>query len=312
MIAHVKRYTIDDFIKIMVKKFTYTLPEHVNEKIKSLIKNIDETMKQNKINPINITRRNRLSDEHWNNIRNFKETHINKSEGIYKTFDNIRNILNKITEESYENNKTQIFNYIDSIEDCEDIKNIESKEEIYNKLEKIIFDIISNNSFYSYIYAILYRDLLEKYKFLKVNFDKNLKKFENIFNKQIELNFDNDYEKLCSINKMNDSRIALCEFYINLMKIDILDKSVINNMIVKLQNNIIEYIKQENNITQIEEITEILYLLVVNSNDEISSMENYSNIIDNIIKITQIKKKEVSSISNKIIFKHMDILDEIN
>ena len=62
-------------------------------------------------------KRRQYNDDNWNNIRAFKTTVIkevnNKTEEIIT---NIRNILNKLTQETFENNKEQLLNILNDNE----------------------------------------------------------------------------------------------------------------------------------------------------------------------------------------------------
>ena len=62
----------------------------------------------------------------------------------------------------------------------------------------------------------------------------------------------------------------------------------------------------------IDELSEVLFILIVNSNNIIEKSNEWNNIIDNVKLIANLKVTDKLSLTNKSIFKHMDILDELN
>jgi hypothetical protein len=84
--------------------------------------------------------------------------HIGSSTVVMAKFDNqidnIRLHLNKITDKNYEDISNKIFDSINNL-----IQNNISSEDM-SKLSTIVFEIATNNRFYSKIYADLYSELL--------------------------------------------------------------------------------------------------------------------------------------------------------
>ncbi len=99
--------------------------------------------------------KNRITNEDWEEMRNFKKTEIIKSETqLEKVIDDIRLALNKITESNFISIKEEII---------ELLKTALSAEHSENDLLKIgesIFEIGSMNKFWTELYAKLYKDLL--------------------------------------------------------------------------------------------------------------------------------------------------------
>ena len=81
----------------------------------------------------------------------------------------------------------------------------------------------------------------------------------------------------------------------------------------KLQNDILKEIKLENNKNKTEMLNEFLFFFISKSYDLLKKPENYEKyllIYKNIETIKIMKNKDFPSISNKIIFKHMDLYDK--
>ena len=99
-----------------------------------------------------------INDEDWVAIRNFQATEKIKKEGVEKLIDTIRCELNKISDKHYEKQKNKI------LELMSELSKGEYSDEDKNKVVALIFEIASNNKFYSKLYAQLYKDLTTEEK----------------------------------------------------------------------------------------------------------------------------------------------------
>ena len=97
----------------------------------------------------------------------------------------------------------------------------------------------------------------------------------------------------------------MSKFFVNLMKKQVLSNELMSNFIISLLKNMFKNIKEEGKIKICEEICENLYILL---NKNLSYFEN-QEIIETLNTIVKIPKKSIPSLSNKIIFKIMDILE---
>ena len=79
-----------------------------------------------------------------------------------------------------------------------------------------IFEIASNNRFYSKLYADLYGQLIHKYEFMNTIVEENFNKFLELFKNIEYVDSTKDYTKFCKINKDNEMRKALGAFFVNL------------------------------------------------------------------------------------------------
>uniref|UniRef100_A0A6C0AZR1 MIF4G domain-containing protein n=1 Tax=viral metagenome TaxID=1070528 RepID=A0A6C0AZR1_9ZZZZ len=311
------RYTIDDFNKVLEEGLINDLPDETIKIINILANQVGspEYIKtpqfKNKIQQqSNIRRRKKnldFNDESWDTIRTFKTTEFEKKEGIDKKIQLIRKYFNMITYNTYSKLKDTILTEINTI-------NQTDTQENFIIIINEIFKIASMNILYSDIYAKLYKELINNNSYFKDILLENLKNFEDTFN---TINFcdpEKDYNKFCENNKNNEARRALCSFYINLMKEEIIEKNIISNCILNLFKRLDNYISDKNKINEIDELSEIIYIMIVNSYHDLnkSDPEVCKTIYNNIIEISKMKGSFASGISNKSIFKHMDILDEIS
>jgi len=251
-----------------------------------------------------------LSDTDWNLLRNFKATTIEKKEGIALSIDKIRKHLNKMTDKTYDKLYEQIIQEIELI-NTDSLEN----EDICKELKRIgdsIFDIASSNGFYSKMYAKLYKELICKYNFMKKIFKDNLNSEVYIFKDFAYCNPDTDYDQFCKNNKVNEKRRSLGLFYINLMLYDVVPATKIISMINDVQDELTSFIKKENNVDIVNEMSELLYILIVNGKPMLKTIEEeWEQIVTRVELVSALKNKSYPSISNKTIFKHMDILESI-
>lgn len=256
-------------------------------------------------------RTNEITDEDWEAIRAFQTTQKHISEGIEKNMDNIRGFLNKITDK---NEQAMI----------QDIKNEilqlithETSEENMMKIGYSIFNIASSNSFYSELYARLFKSLMKDYDIFKKIFEDNFKEFMNLFNTIEFIDPKKNYDKFCDYTKTNDKRRAMSLFVVNLMINQVIEKEEIVDIIKQIQKLISTYICKSDKTNEIEELTENLYIIITKSKESLSTAtsveESWVSIISNIefVSILKPKMKEYPSVTNKTIFKHMDMLEEI-
>lgn len=249
-----------------------------------------------------------LNDEDWEVLRTFQTTKIEEKDGIEGKIDVLRSNMNKLSDKNFSDIKEKIIENIDAIfnDDC-------SSEEIL-KVVTILFEIASTNRFYSKIYADLYTDLIKKYDIMLKVFEDNFNKFLSLFDVIEYVDPSVDYDKFCKINKDNEKRKALSAFFINLMNNNIISQDKIINIIKNLLNQINDFISQDNKKNEVDELTEnvaILYKkkLFVSNEDINSELLNGTTISQFIYKLAHSKSKNYLSLTNKSIFKFMDLID---
>jgi hypothetical protein len=241
----------------------------------------------------------------------FKITKMETKEGVEKRINEIRVALNKISKKNYEAQKTAIIQHIDSFYENE--SNAETRVADIGKISQYIFDIASSNKFFSELYAELYRELIGKYDI----FGTILTDFVNHFSENIQhihyVNSDKDYDGYCNYVKMNDNRKATSTFIVNLMKNGILPNQTVMQIIRFFMSQIVKYIDEPDCINEVEEITENLFIFVSQSQGELSKLDEWtSDFVPKIQSIAKMKVSEHKSISNRVIFKYMDIVDSLN
>jgi len=249
-----------------------------------------------------------VNDEDWDQLRTFQTTKIEEKTGIDTQIDNIRVNLNKMSDKNYSDMRNKIIDIIDNLI----VENITAEEMV--RVSSIIFDIASTNRFYSKMYADLYSDLSSKYDTLKNTFENNFKKFVDLFNIIEYVDPKVNYDKFCEINKSNEKRKALASFYLNLMINGIIDKVQIMLITRNLLDQIYRFISIEDKKNEVDELIEtiaILYKKDIYQHDDGDSYEQIDGFTINevIEKIAKSKVKDYKSLTNKALFKFMDLID---
>jgi hypothetical protein len=328
------RYNLDTINDIIFQGFDYSLPEKTMKIISEIALQVGapdyvrtpvfqkrenpmkseqqvaqkETFKRKKGNKATEI----VNDEDWDVIRTtaqaFQSTKIEENIGISAQIDIIRTYLNKLTDKNY----TDMLNKIIEVIEKFISENIQPEE--MTRVSTIVFDIASNNRFYSKIYADLYSDLSSKYAFLLTMIEDNLSKFADLFNCIEYVDSNVNYDKFCENNKKNEKRKSLSAFYINLMSNGIIPQKTIMIITRNLLAQIYQFISQEDKKNEVDELTEnvaILYkkeLYKDDDGDEYSQIEGYT-IFEVIEKIAKSKVKDYKSLTNKSLFKFMDMID---
>ena len=257
----------------------------------------------------NKNRVSEITDEDWETIRQFQTTTKHVSEGIQKNIENIRGYLNKMSEATFDKMVNEIKAEISQLIEHE------TTEENMMKIGYSIFSIASSNSFYSELYAKLFKILMNEYDIFNKIFEDNYKVFMNLFDNIEYVDPKKNYDKFCEYTKTNDNRRAMSLFLVNLMKNGVIEKEEILEIIKNLQKLIMKYISKPDKTNEVEELDENLYIIITNSSSQIKfgQDEHTENILKDIefISLLKPKMKEYPSITNKTIFKHMDIITEL-
>jgi len=247
------------------------------------------------------------TSEDWEMMRNFKTTKIEAKVGVEKTINDIRIMLNKMSTANYAKQSAAIFDEVGKYMDHSD-----SLPENIEKIAMAIFSIASSNKFYSEIYAELYRELVEKFQV----FGEILTKFVAGFLETIAtieyVDPDVNYDEFCRVNKTNDNRKATSAFIVNLMKKGLIEQSEVARILAVLVDMVLAYIGEEGRIHVIEEITENVFIFVSTSHAELKSTSEWVNtVVPAVKKLSSAKPADHKSMSNRIMFKYMDMLTHV-
>jgi hypothetical protein len=332
MTIKTQKYMLEDFNKITFNGFKFDFPEDTLKIISELALEVGSPnyvktpIFQKRIFPMKLevssqkekdceTNRKRrggnksmeiLNNDDWETLRTFQTTKIEQRVGFDAQIDIVRSHLNKMSDKNYIDVKNKIVDIIENI-----MKEIIDNDEM-TKLGNIIFEIASTNRFYSKMYADLYSDLINKFQIMEDIFQENFRNFMGLFDNIEYVEPNVDYNKFCKINKDNEKRKALAAFFINLMNNDIITKDKIINIIRNLMSKIYLYINQDNKKNEVDELIENIAILYKKElfngkiDYELIDGMTISEIIENL---AHSKSKNYLSLSNKSIFKFMDLIE---
>ncbi|NBP65401.1 MAG: hypothetical protein EBU66_12180 [Bacteroidetes bacterium] len=271
-------------------------------------------------------RNQQIPNSEWDTILSFQKTEMKKKEGIELSIDNIRAALNKLTDKTYSVMFANILKEIAGLFDaCQnDTSDEHNTHTVMNRVASSIFTTASSNAFYSEIYARLFHDLMAKekepdhteYAVFRSVFEQNLASFMSLFDTIEYCDPKKNYDKFCDINKANEKRKAMSLFIVNLMKIGIVEKSHVLAIMKQLQDLLYSNMKQEGKTNEVDELAENIFIMVKHSHavftGAVSENEAFQARVEQITEISKMKIKSKPSITNKTIFKHLDMLDEIS
>jgi L-rhamnose mutarotase len=278
----------------------------------------------------NSSRNQQIPNSEWDTILSFQKTELKKKEGIELSIDNIRSYLNKLTDKTYDTMLSNILKEITGLFDA--CKNDTSEEHntltVMNRVASSIFTTASSNAFYSEIYARLFQDLMSKekepdhaeYAVFRNVFEQNLASFMSLFDTIEYCDPKKNYDKFCDINKANEKRKAMSRFIVNLMKFGIVEKSQVLALMKQIQELMYANIRQEGKTNEVDELAENLFIMVKHahtvlkdrSRNDPETVEIFHTRVEQMVEVSKMKIKSKPSITNKTIFKHLDMLDEIS
>ena len=292
------RYNIENFKSTFSKLENNNMDQEIFNILTDIAKQLNCTIEKGKKKIDN--------EKYWDSIRNFKPTQVkNNLDNETKYIQNIRKILNIVTESNLSNHFDEIYNNLSYIKD-----NFNNK---YKIACEQIYILLSTNYLYSKCYSNILKFLIEKDNIFKLLLDSEVDNIEKTFDNLIFISPDENYEKFCEYNKFNEKRRAKIYFYSNLYLINIIN----DDDIYKISNILFDIIKKnlniENKKNEIDELSEYNYILITTVYNNLSKNNKIfaDNLLNLVTEYSNYKIKDFKSITNKCIFKHMDIIDEL-
>ena len=293
------RYNIENFKLSFSKLDDQDMDEEIFNILTDLAKNLNCSIEKRKKNLDN--------EKYLDSIKNFKITQVKSNlDDETKYLQNIRKILNIITETNYNDYIDEIYKNLLDVKD-----NFSDKYKIFCEE---IYKLLSTNYLYSKSYSKIFKFLLEKDNIFKLLLDSEFFNFDKLFDNLIYISPNDNYDMFCEYNKLNLKRRAKIHFYSNLYIINIIN----DDQIYKIANILFNITKNnlniENKKNEIDEMSEYNYILITNIFNNLNkNNKTYADILFNEVKkYSNYKVNDFKSITNKYIFKHMNITDEIS
>jgi hypothetical protein len=220
--------------------------------------------------------------------------------------DLIRSYLNKITDRTFADMKSNIIGLLDKLIE----ENSISQADIM-RISSYLFEFASTNRYFSKLYADLYTELVNKYECMKQTLDESFHSFLELFINIEYVDPDVNYDEFCRINKVNEKRKALSAFFINLSANNLLSHDKLVDLTHKMILRVVEYIPMSDKKAHVDEYTENIAILF-NKGEYAKVTDKFidGKTITEIIKMLATSKpKTYPGLSSKCIFKYMDLVD---
>ena len=232
-----------------------------------------------------------------------------QQEGIDAKINQIRVCLNKLSDKTYTENLSQIKVIL-----AECIAGNATDDELY-KIGNTIFEIASNNKFFSKLYANIYTDLMQTFGQLTIIFNKNYESYLLLFKNIEYVEPDVDYNQYCINNVSNEKRKAVSAFFVNLALNGVIPPQHIMNVLKELFESVLTLMVQPNKTNEVCELIENIAILynsqVMQLSDRLETTINHSGVeksfVQVIAELSTTRMKTYPSLSSKSIFKCMDL-----
>ena len=335
MLPNNLKYTLPQTTAVIFAGFDYTIPEDVinmlnfltsqigsndfitnkkyQKKEKLIISETDQGFKMDKRKKKG-NKGMEVFTEDWDTIRSFQATKFEQKSGIDALIDKLKLSMSKLTKDKYSLIKGQIMEALNEIIEEETDINI-----LTETIGNIMFDIVLSNKTLLKLYAELYTDLIGSYLWIKQSIDNHFIKYLDLFKDMQYFDPDSDYDKFCDMNVTNEKRKLTSQLFVYLALNGYLSKNSIYEYLILLLKMMSEYIHQPNKKFEVDEITENIAILfnkdiirfVEDSNDydEDEYIIDGLSIMELITVFAKSKAKDFKSLSNKAIFKCMDLVE---
>ena len=160
-------------------------------------------------------------------------------------------------------------------------------------------------------FARIYNNLIRQYSNIKTVIDTRINLYLDSFDSFEFVNSDEDYDKFCENNKKNEIVRNTSKFITCLVKENVVDKIVVINILNKLEKKVNSLILIENVKEHLEEIFENMKIIILNSYTVYKYDLQWINLINNVKLISTFNSSDFKSLSNKMIFKCSDIIEEL-
>lgn len=245
-------------------------------------------------------RQSEQTADNWESIRSFQTTKLEQKTGFEAELDQIRLLLNKLTDKTFLDIKDKIMERIFNI--C-----VQTNEEVFlNKMGTVIYDICATNKFYSKIFADLFAELASDFVFIRNIFDDKYAHFPEQYNDIKYIDSNKDYDGFCEMNKINERRKSVTTFYLNLSLNGFIPKEPIVNILHNIMLTIMEMIHSPLHKNEADELSENVSILF---NAELFKYVENNTIPEMIVRLSTLKTKDYPGLSSKTIFKYMDLVD---
>jgi hypothetical protein len=248
----------------------------------------------------------KITDDDWEMMRNFKTTKIATKTGIEKVWSDIRVALNKMSASTYDKITQQVFGFL-----AEYFAGDLCNETNTQTLTTNIITLCCSNKIYVELFSHFYLEACEKHDCFREAISPFV---EETFTQTVPAYVDSDvdYDAYCVYNKQIDARKNKNLFIVQLTKRGLVEETKLLDMVSWYMDEIMTNIIKDGRAKEIEDMTENLFLLVSGNTSHFTSHEMWNDkIVPAIETLGKSTNKSYPSISNRIVFKFIDIIDAL-
>ena len=251
------------------------------------------------------TKREATTTEDWGLMRSFKTTKIEVKTGADKTINDLRIHLNKMSASNYAKQRETIIAEIRNYLESEN-----ANHETTEKVSSAIFQIVSTNKFLSELYSDLYIELIREFPLFGDLLHEFIVSFFETIHTIEYVDPEVNYDEFCRITKANDRRKSTTTFIANTMKKGAVPVTTVMNLLSGFIHAANTNIRTPERAFHAEEITENIYILVSMCYKELRNQPEWDGVMDIIRTLsTQKTNESFPSMTNRVMFKFMDVLD---
>ena len=264
----------------------------------------------------------------------FRPTKLDVKEGVEKDINDIRTFLNKISNKNYEKQKDAIVDHIANFVELESAResrrladagesNSQRSGELLDggsdasgggvhRIAQFVFDIASTNKFFSEIYADLYRALVARFAVFRDILESFVEAYTKSSTAILYVDPAVDYDGFCLYTKENDRRKATASFIVMLMLRGVLSRERVAGIVEHFMRAFLAYVEHPDRGNEIEEIAETLFVLITVGKAELKQSELWKPfLLPAVSGVAQMKPRSLPSLTNRAVFKFMDIMDKV-
>ena len=139
----------------------------------------------------------------------------------------------------------------------------------------------------------------------------NFNSFQSLFETFDYCDANEDYDRFCDITKQNEKRKALSKFLMICVEYEIIEIESMEKIILDFIKKINILIEEKENENAVDEIVANLTIMILSSLKTFNNMSSHDKIFKDIEVLSELNVKEHPSLSNKTLFKFLDIVDEL-
>lgn len=252
-------------------------------------------------------RAKQVSDEDWEVMRTFESTAKVVRDGPEMFVDQIRKSVNKLSDANF---ATQLADIVIQLSNGEE----EHSEDTLASAVDVIIAMGTARLFYVELYARLVSKLCSRLPSLFTSkVDNLIETFVTLCGNIRTCNPNEDYDLFCKINEENERRRALGAFLMELTAAETYEVDEVVEVLVGVQSRIAHSISTEGEAYKSEELTEVLHAMLKHMG---ASFANdcgcWDDITGRIDEVCSMKVRDCPGLSNKALFKCMDIRDMLS